>query len=166
VKVARTTIDELLAAARGNLRRLPPAQALAAMRSGAALIDIRGDAQIARDGNIPGALVIARNVLEWRLDPGSQHRHRQGPGLGDQVILLCDEGYQSSLAAATLQQLGFASATDVDGGFQAWREAGLPVSLPVGPRKLRNADTATAIGRRVSPGGLAGLGISPARTPS
>jgi rhodanese-related sulfurtransferase len=100
------------------------------MRSGAALIDIRGDAQIARDGRIPGALVIARNVLEWRLDPGSQHRHRHGPELGDHVILLCDEGYQSSLAAATLQQLGFACATDVDGGFQAWRKAGLPVNLP------------------------------------
>jgi rhodanese-related sulfurtransferase len=106
------------------------------MRAGAALIDIRGDTQIARDGNIPGALVIARNVLEWRLDPDSQHRHRQGPGLGDHVILLCDEGYQSSLAAATLQQLGFACATDVDGGFQAWRKAGLPVILPVGPRQL------------------------------
>ena len=130
VKVARTTIDELLAAARNGLRRLPPAQALAAMRSGAALIDIRGDSQIARDGTIPGALVIARNVLEWRLDPGSQHRHPQAPGLGDRVVLLCDEGYQSSLAAATLQELGFACATDVDGGFQAWREAGLPLILP------------------------------------
>lgn len=112
-----------------GLCRLPPAQALAAMLLGAALIDIRGDSQIPRDGTIPGALVIARNV-EWRLDPGSQHRHRQAPGLGDRVILPCDEGYQSSLAAATLQQLGFACATDVDGGFQAWREAGLPVILP------------------------------------
>jgi hypothetical protein len=69
------TIEELLAAARGRLRRLSPAEALAAMRRGAALIDIRGDSQIARDGTIPGALVIARNVLEWRLDPGSRHRH-------------------------------------------------------------------------------------------
>jgi rhodanese-related sulfurtransferase len=98
------------------------------MRMGAALIDIRGDSQIARDGTIPGALVIARNVLEWRLDPDSLHRHPQAPGLGDLVVLLCDEGYQSSLAAATLQQLGFALATDVEGGFRAWREAGLPVS--------------------------------------
>jgi rhodanese-related sulfurtransferase len=128
--VARTTIDDLLAAARHGLCRLHPAQALVAMRSGAALIDIRGDAQIARDGTIPGALVIGRNVLEWRLDPCSQHRHRQAPELGDRVILLCDEGYQSSLAAATLQQLGFTFATDVDGGFQAWREAGLPVISP------------------------------------
>jgi rhodanese-related sulfurtransferase len=116
------------------------------MRSGAALIDIRGDSQIARDGTIPGALVIARNVLEWRLDPGSQHRHSQAPGLGDRVILLCDEGYQSSLAAATLQELGFACATDVDGGFQAWREAGLPVSLPG-----RSALLTPAPARRLTP---------------
>jgi rhodanese-related sulfurtransferase len=129
--VGRTTIDELLTAARSGLRRLSPEQTMAAVRSGAALIDIRGDAQIDRDGRIPGALVIARNVLEWRLDPSSQHRHPQAPGLGERVILLCDEGYQSSLAAATLQHLGFARATDVDGGFQAWRSAGLPVTQPV-----------------------------------
>ena len=94
------------------------------------LIDIRGDSQIARDGTVPGALVVARNVLEWRLDPDSQHRHPRAPGLDDRVILLCDEGYQSSLAAATLQQMGFTSATDVAGGFRAWRDAGLPVMLP------------------------------------
>ncbi len=122
------TIEELLAAAQGRLCRLHPAEAMAAMRGGAALIDIRGDWQIARDGAIPAALVIARNVLEWRLDPASQHRHPQAPGLEDRVIVLCDEGYQSSLVAATLQELGFARATDVVGGFQAWREVGLPVA--------------------------------------
>jgi rhodanese-related sulfurtransferase len=125
--MTRTTIDELLATARGGLRRLGPDQAWQAMQAGAALIDIRADSQIARDGTIDGALVIARNVLEWRLDPASQHRHLRAPQLTDHVILLCDEGYQSSLAAATLQQLGFSRATDVDGGFQAWRRAGLPV---------------------------------------
>jgi rhodanese-related sulfurtransferase len=109
------------------------------MRSGAPLIDIRSDSQLARDGTIAGALVIGRNVLEWRLDPASQHRHPQAPQLGDQVILLCDEGYQSSLAAATLQHLGFARATDVDGGFQAWREAGLPVSPPESSSELESA---------------------------
>jgi rhodanese-related sulfurtransferase len=119
-----------------------------AMHSGAALIDIRGDAQIARDGTIPGALVIARNVLEWRLDPGSQHRLPQAPELGDRVILLCDEGYQSSLAAATLQQLGFASATDVKGGFQAWREAGLPVVLPGCPASTPADRLADGVRRR------------------
>jgi rhodanese-related sulfurtransferase len=137
LSVARTTIDELLAAARHRLCRVHPDRALAEMHRGAALIDIRGDSQIARDGTIPGALVIARNVLEWRLDPGSKHRHPRAPGLEDRVILLCDEGYQSSLAAANLQQLGFAFATDVDGGFQAWRSAGLPVLTPAAGRTPR-----------------------------
>lgn len=132
--VARTTIDDLLARARRHLARLDPAAALAAMRSGAALIDTRADSQIAQDGIIPGALVIGRNVLEWRLDPASQHRHPSAPQLADHVILLCNEGYQSSLAAATLQQLGFARATDVEGGFQAWRAAALPVEQPRLPR--------------------------------
>jgi rhodanese-related sulfurtransferase len=125
---ARTTIDELLATARKSLQRLQPAEALRAMDSGAMLIDIRGDSQIARDGTIAGALVVPRNVLEWRLDPASDSRHPAAPQLGDHVILICDEGYQSSLAAATLQQLGFTRATDVDGGFQAWRAAGLPTA--------------------------------------
>ncbi|HEY1673740.1 MAG TPA: rhodanese-like domain-containing protein [Streptosporangiaceae bacterium] len=79
-------------------------------------------------------------MLEWRLDPASGHRHPQAPGLTDHVILLCDEGYQSSLAAATLQQLGFTRATDVDGGFQAWRQAGLPITPPGSlPRPLATA---------------------------
>jgi rhodanese-related sulfurtransferase len=72
--------------------------------------------------------VISRNVLEWRLDPASEHRHPQAPGLDDQVIVVCDSGYASSLVAATLQELGFSRATDLDGGFQAWRDAGLPVT--------------------------------------
>jgi rhodanese-related sulfurtransferase len=132
--VARTTIDELLAEARRGLARLDPAAALQAMACGAALIDIRSDSQIARDGTVTGALVIPRNVLEWRLDPASAHRHPSAPQLGDHVILLCDEGYQSSLAAATLQELGFARATDVEGGFQAWRAAALPVEQPSASR--------------------------------
>jgi rhodanese-related sulfurtransferase len=104
----RTTIDDLLAQARRQLRRLDPAGAFEAMRSGATLIDIRADSQIAADGVVVGALVIPRNVLEWRLDPASGHRHPQAPGLEDQVILMCNEGYASSLAAVTLQELGFA----------------------------------------------------------
>src|ERR1700753_4309500 len=108
--MTRMTIDELLETARNGLDRLSPAQAGQAMRSGAALIDIRSDRQVARDGTIAGALVIARNVLEWRLDPASGHRHPQAPALADHVILLCDEGYQSSLAAPTSPQLGFARA--------------------------------------------------------
>jgi rhodanese-related sulfurtransferase len=124
----RVTIDELLLRARAGLARVDPPAAAAAVDGGAALIDIRADSQIAADGVVPGALVIARNVLEWRLDPDCEYRHPGAPGLDDQVILMCNEGYQSSLAAATLQELGFTRATDLDGGFQAWRAAGLPVA--------------------------------------
>jgi rhodanese-related sulfurtransferase len=131
--MARLTIDELLAEARSGLRRVSANDADRAMRSGAAcVIDIRSESQMAADGTVVGAIPIARNVLEWRLDPDSDHRHPRAPGLEQQVIVMCDAGYQSSLAAATLQRLGFASATDLDGGFQAWRAAGLPVREPGG----------------------------------
>jgi rhodanese-related sulfurtransferase len=125
--MARTTIDQLLDDARCRLERLGPRATLDALRAGATLIDIRCPLQIAQDGVIPGGLVIPRNVLEWRLDPASEHRHARAPQLDDLVILMCNEGYQSSLAAATLQQLGFTRATDLAGGFQAWRAARLPV---------------------------------------
>ena len=121
------TVDDLLAEAREGLARLGPLEAAEAVRAGAAMVDIRSDAQLARDGVVPGALVIGRNVLEWRLDPTSDHRLDGAPELSDHVIVMCDEGYASSFAAATLQRLGFARATDLDGGFQAWRAAGLPV---------------------------------------
>jgi rhodanese-related sulfurtransferase len=124
--VQRTTIDELLADARRQLDRLDPVSAHEAVTAGATLIDIRSDSQIARDGTVPGALVIARNVLEWRLDPSSGHRHPAAPDLDDHVIVMCNEGYQSSLVAATLKTLGFGRATDLDGGYQAWLDAGLP----------------------------------------
>jgi len=124
--MGRTTIDQLLEQARRGLDRLDPPAACAAIHAGAILIDIRSDSQIAQDGVVPGALLIGRNVLEWRLDPASTHRHACAPALDDHVILMCNEGYQSSLAAATLQQLGFARATDLAGGFHAWRAAGLP----------------------------------------
>jgi rhodanese-related sulfurtransferase len=132
--MARTAIDELLEPARRRLKRLDPPAAFEAMRPGATLIDIRSDSQIAEDGVIVGALVIARNVLEWRLDPASTDRHPDAPGLDDQVILACNADYASSLAAATLQALGFARATDLDGGFQAWRAAGLPTAPGGEPR--------------------------------
>ncbi len=125
----RTTVDDLLADARRRLERLDAPAAYEAMRGGARLIDIRAESQIAQDGTIPGALVIPRNVLEWRLDPACDHRHAEAPGLDERVIVVCDAGYQSSLAAATLKELGFSRATDLDGGFQAWRAAGLPVQL-------------------------------------
>jgi rhodanese-related sulfurtransferase len=125
--VARTSINQLLERARARLRRLDALQAREAVENGATLIDIRSDAQRAADGSVPGALYLPRNVLEWRLDPDSGYRHADAPALDGHVIIMCNEGYQSSLAAATLQDLGFKHATDLDGGFQAWRAAGLPV---------------------------------------
>ena len=123
---AATTVEALLKSARNQLDRLSPESALGASRDGAALVDIRSDAQIRRDGLIPGAMVIPRNVLEWRLDPSCPVRDPALAAAGNRVILLCDEGYQSSLAAATLRRFGL-DATDVIGGAQAWRAAGLPV---------------------------------------
>jgi rhodanese-related sulfurtransferase len=125
--VSRTTIHELLAAARARLERLEPAQALEAVRAGAVLLDIRSEVSRERDGVIPGAAFHRRSVLEWRLDPESGYSDPALDDPGRQVILVCDEGYSSSLAAVTLQDLGFTRATDLIGGFEAWRDAGLPV---------------------------------------
>ena len=122
------TVDDLLADARSRLRRLEPGEAQEAMSDGAVLVDIRAESQRARDGAVPAAHVVPRNVLEWRADPASEWRDAAIADPGRQVIVMCDEGYQSSLAAATLQDLGLDGATDLIGGFQAWRRAGLPVS--------------------------------------
>ena len=123
-------LDEHLAAARARLERFTPAQAHAALGSDSAvLVDIRGDDQIARDGSVPGAVRIPRNVLEWRAAPSSAHRDARVSDPRTPLILMCDEGYQSSLAAATLQDLGLPLATDLDGGFQAWRREGFPVEI-------------------------------------
>lgn len=119
-------IDTVLAAARVRLRRLEPAEAAAAVAEGALLVDIRPAAQRAAEGGIPGALVIERNVLEWRLDPHSEARLPEATGPDLRVIVVCSEGYSSSLAAADLQDVGLRHATDVIGGFQAWQAAGLP----------------------------------------
>jgi rhodanese-related sulfurtransferase len=124
------TVDELLAQARATLLHRPsPAEALHAQAGGALLVDIRGDDQ-RRDGLIPGAIVVPRNSLEWRCDPASQWRHPAITRRDLHIILVCNEGYQSSLAAAALQQLGLIHATDLDGGFTAWAAAGLPVIAP------------------------------------
>ena len=123
----RTSIERLLKSARARLVRLGPEEARGALESGALVVDIRSDDQRARDGLIPGAAVVPRNELEWRLDPDCDYRD---PGLSRpeaQVVVVCNRGYQSSLAAATLKDMGFHRATDLEGGFQAWREAGLPV---------------------------------------
>jgi rhodanese-related sulfurtransferase len=113
--------------ARSSLSRLTPGEAERAMREGAVLVDIRSESQRERDGGVPGSLFIARNVLEWRCAPSSAARDPRVCDPRLRVILMCDEGYQSSLAAATLQQLGLPRATDLIGGFQAWRDAGLAV---------------------------------------
>jgi rhodanese-related sulfurtransferase len=123
----RTTIDELLAHARERLERVGPHEAYDAVRRGAVLVDIRSESQRAADGVVPDAIAIARNVLEWRCDPSCDARDDRIADVERHLIVMCDEGYQSTLAAATLQDLGFTRATDLAGGFQAWRAAGLPV---------------------------------------
>ena len=121
------TIDEVLASARSRLTRLRPHEAAAAVADGAILVDIRPAAQRQREGEIPGALIVERNVLEWRFDPASAARLPVA-GYDLQVIVVCSEGYTSSLAAAALLDLGLHRATDLDGGFRAWQAAGLPVA--------------------------------------
>jgi rhodanese-related sulfurtransferase len=120
------TVEQLLAEARSELQRLSPPQARAAAEQGAILIDIRSESQRARDGAIPAARHLPRNVLEWRLDPSSPDRDPDVARRDTRLIVFCNEGYQSSLAAATLKRFGL-QATDLVGGFQAWREAGFPV---------------------------------------
>jgi rhodanese-related sulfurtransferase len=119
------TIDQVLAAAREGLDRVNPQQAAQAVAEGALLVDIRPAAQRADEGEIPGALIIERNVLEWRFDPASDARVPQA-SYDLRVIVVCSAGYTSSLAAAALQELGVRHATDLDGGFVAWKAAGLP----------------------------------------
>ncbi|NGO45366.1 rhodanese-like domain-containing protein [Streptomyces ureilyticus] len=122
-------IDELLERVRSGLDRVEAEEAYDAARAGEALlVDIRYAALRDRDGLIPGALVVERNELEWRLDPQGSHRAPEAIGHDLRVVVICNEGYASSLAAASLRQLGLRRATDLVGGFQAWRAAGLPVT--------------------------------------
>jgi rhodanese-related sulfurtransferase len=122
------TVDELLAEARSRIDRLTPHQTAVRIARGALLVDIRPAAQRAHEGEVPGALIIERNVLEWRFDPASDARLPEATGYDVEVIVLCSEGYTSSLAADALRSLGLQRATDVDGGFRAWAAAGLPTS--------------------------------------
>ena len=131
------SIDEVLAEARQRLRRLNPAEAYEAMSHGAVLVDIRTVAQRAEQGRIPGSLHVERNVLEWRFDPQSAARLPEATGYDVQVIVFCVEGYTSSLAAAALQDLGLARATDLDGGFRAWEKDGYPVVYDCAERSGR-----------------------------
>ena len=125
--VRSLTADDLLAEARRDLERLEPADAAAAMGAGAVLVDVRSELQRERDGVVPGSIFFPRNVLEWRCDPASDWRDFRVSDPKRLLIVMCDEGFQSSLAAANLRRLGL-DATDLVGGFQAWRSAGLPVA--------------------------------------
>lgn len=120
-------IDDVLAEARARLDRLDPRDAYDAVRAGAVLIDIRPQLNRETEGTIPGALIIERNVLEWRLDPASDARLPVAD-YDLHVIVFCNEGYTSSLAAASLHDIGILRATDLVGGYRAWEAAGLPVT--------------------------------------
>jgi rhodanese-related sulfurtransferase len=121
------TIDELLAQVRARIDRVEPEAVAARLAAGALLVDTRPWEQRVRDGAVPGAVVVDRNVLEWRLDPASPDRLPQVTGYDLEVVVLCNEGYSSSLVADTLRTLGLTRAVDVIGGFVAWAAAGLPV---------------------------------------
>lgn len=127
-------ISQALAQARGTLDRLEPAEAYQAVRAGALLVDIRPEQTRAIEGGVPGALVIDRNALEWRLDPASD-ACLPIASYDLQVILICNEGYASSLAAASLQQVGLHRATDLVGGYRAWRAAGFPTTADRTPTR-------------------------------
>jgi len=135
LREAPLSVDDLLVQARSSLRRLDPIKAFRAARGDAILIDTRPEWQRRADGEIPGAIVIERNHLEWRCDPSCPSRVPEATGYDVAWIICCDEGYSSSLAAASLQTLGLHRATDLTGGFRAWRAAGLPVAAPGRPSR-------------------------------
>jgi rhodanese-related sulfurtransferase len=127
VTTKRRSVDDLLFEARSRLVRLTPHQSHRAQQEGAVLIDIRPESSREAEGRLPGAIVIDRTVLEWRLDPASDAR-LPFASYDLHVVVVCNEGYSSSLAAATLQDLGIHMATDMAGGYRAWKAAGLPTS--------------------------------------
>ena len=122
------TVEEILARVRARIERVEPAEAYARLTAGALLLDTRPLEQRDRDGEIPGALVVDRNVLEWRRDPASPWRLPEVTGYDLDVVVLCNEGYSSSLVADTLRTLGLVRSVDVIGGFTAWVAAGLPTT--------------------------------------
>jgi rhodanese-related sulfurtransferase len=140
----RKTLDELLEEARASIERLEPPAALKALDRGALLIDIRSSLDRERDGVVPGSLYIPRTVLEWRLDPDGEWRNPRIGSLDQQIIIICDHGFSSILAAGTLAELGFKRSGDVIGGFAAWRAAGLPTAQATPAR--READELAGMG--------------------
>ena len=144
----RKRAADLLAEARGVIRRVDPETAWAAASAGKALIvDIRSDDDRRRDGVVPGSLHVPRTVLEWRADPESRWRNEHLAGSGRRLVLLCAHGWSSSLAAATLVGLGHEDAGDVEGGFEAWVVAGLPRA---------SAEARGSLGQGEMPAGLTG----------
>ncbi len=139
---ASSRVEEMLERARTGYQRAEAPDAARLGAAGALLVDIRPVAQRAEFGEIPGALVIERNVLEWRLDPTSPHRHPAVTGPDQSIVIFCQAGYASSLAAVSLHQLGLVKATDLVGGFEAWEQAGLPVTKSRRPGG--DAEAATA----------------------
>ncbi len=123
-----SAVDQLLAQARRGLHRVDAQQAKQLQDDGGLLIDIRPAAQRAEFGEIPGALIVERNNLEWRLDPEGSHRIPEAAEPDRPVVIICQEGYASSLAAASLLHMGRAAVTDLAGGFMAWKSAGLPTT--------------------------------------
>jgi len=122
------SIEDLLAVARTRIARVTPHEAVDRIAAGALLVDIRPAAQRRQEGEVPGTLVVERNVLEWRFDPSSDARLPEATGYDLEVIVLCSEGYTSSLAADALRSLGLWRSADVIGGFRAWAAAGLPTT--------------------------------------
>src|SRR5947209_4879629 len=125
--MTRRTIGQVLAAAQARLRRLTPDEAWAATRRGWTIVDTRSPDDIRRDGAIPGALRIPLSVLEWRVDPTAERSSSELEGRREHLVLICQDGYSSSLAALRLHEIGFANTTDIIGGFAAWLAAALPV---------------------------------------
>jgi rhodanese-related sulfurtransferase len=124
-----SAVDRILDAARAKIEpRVRPAELATEMAAGALVVDTRSAELRMRDGPLPGALVVERNVLEWRLDPGCPYRLADMDDWGRKVVVVCDEGYASSLAAAGLRDMGLFRATDLDGGFQEWRRVVGPAS--------------------------------------
>jgi rhodanese-related sulfurtransferase len=120
IEQERNSIANILAEARRSLLRVTPEMLSSERENGTLIVDIRPVEQRQRDGDLPGAIVIDRNVLEWRLDPTSEHRIPQVTGYDIRIVVVCNEGYSSSLAAAVLQKLGLHQAVDMIGGYQAW----------------------------------------------
>ena len=121
-------IDQLLEEARSRITRVTPAQAAERVAAGAVLVDIRPQSQREAGGEVPGAVVVERNHLEWRFDPESDSRLPEATGYDVDVVVLCQEGYTSSLAADALRSLGLRRASDVEGGFTAWAADGQPTT--------------------------------------